>query len=142
MRMTIVLMTMLSAGCSGSPGVTSPSQPVGSITAGAMADAPGLSLEQLQASGWDCRPAPFNPTLTTCSHPNQPHPVSFSGPPPPPDRPASIPLRVFDNGVFAGTSLLIRSDLYNGQTCRSTGLPYTFIARIGYYECLHRQGGD
>jgi hypothetical protein len=107
-----------------------------------MADAPGLSLEQLQASGWDCRPAPFNPTRTTCSHPNQPHPLSIPGPPPPPDRPASIPLRVFDNGVFAGTSLLIRSDLYEGQTCRATGLPYTFIARIGYYECLHRQGGD
>ena len=107
-----------------------------------MAQAPGLWLEHLAAQGWDCRPTPFNPTRTTCSHPNQPHPVSFSGPPPPPDRPASIPLRVFDNGVFAGTSVLIRSDLYNGQTCRSTGLPYTFIARIGYYECLHRQGGD
>ena len=145
MRMTIVLLTMLAAGCSGSPGMPSPSQPVASfrsISAEAIADAPGLSLEQLQPSGWDCRPAPFNPTRTTCSHPNQPHPVSFSGPPPPQDRPASIPLRVFDNGVFAGTSLLIRSDLYNGQTCRSTGLPYTFIARIGYYECLHRQGGD
>ena len=107
-----------------------------------MADAPGLSLEHLQASGWDCRQSPFNPMVTTCSHPNQIHPLGLSGPPPPPDRPASITLRVFNNGVFTATSLLIRSDLYNGQTCKTTGGPYTFIARIGYYECQHKHGGD
>jgi hypothetical protein len=145
MRMTNLFVIMLAAGCSGVPSAPSPTLPVASSTslsAAAMADAPGLSPEHLQAIGWDCRPAPFNPTRTTCSHPNQPHPASFSGPPPPADRPASISLRVFDNGVFAGTSVLIRSDLYSGQTCRSTGLPYTLIARIGYYECLHPQGRD
>ena len=78
-----------------------------------MADAPGLSLEHLLASGWDCRPSPFNPLRTSCSHPNQTHPLGLSGPPPPPDRPASISLNVFDNGVFVATSLLIRSDLYS-----------------------------
>ena len=79
---------------------------------------------------------------TPSSHPTSAHPVSFSGAPPPLDRPASIALRMFDNGVFAGTSVLIRSDLYGGQTCGSTGAPYTFIGRIGYYDCLHQQGGD
>jgi hypothetical protein len=49
-------------------------------------------------------------------------------------------LLVFDNGVFSGTDLLIRSDLYNGQECRATGAPYRFIARIGYNECLHPAG--
>ena len=107
-----------------------------------MAQVPGLSLEDVQARGWDCRPAPFNPGIVTCSHPNQLHPVGLPGPPPPPDRPATITLLVFDNGEFAGTSVLIRSDLYNGQTCRARGGPYTFIARIGYYECLHPQGGN
>ena len=80
--------------------------------------------------------------MTTCSHPNQTHPVSLSGPPPPADRPASITLLVFDNGVFAGTSLLIRSDLYHGQHMQVDGWPLHFIGRIGYYECLHKYGGD
>lgn len=49
-----------------------------------------------------------------------------------------ISLLVFDTGVFTGTDLLIRSDLYHGQPCRSSGDLYRFIARIGYYECLHQ----
>jgi hypothetical protein len=104
--------------------------------------AAGLAPEDLVARGWDCRPAPLNPTRLTCSHPNQTHPLSLPGPPPPVDRPQTITLLVFDNGVFTGTNLLIRSDLYNGQTCRDTGAPYRFIARIGYYECLHRSQAD
>ena len=97
-----------------------------------------LSIEDLESRGWDCRPAPFAPTRTTCSRPNQLHPVLLPGPPPPPDRPASITLVVFDSGAFIGQSLLIRSDLYQGQLCGSTDAAYTFIGRIGYYECLHR----
>jgi hypothetical protein len=67
--------------------------------------------------------------------------VLLPGPPPPDDRPATYTLLVFDNGVFAGTDLLIRSDLYNNQPCRSTGGPYRFNPRIGYYECVHPSGG-
>jgi hypothetical protein len=96
------------------------------------------SIEDLESRGWDCRPVPLNPIVETCSHPNQLHPVLLPGPPPPPDRPAAITLHVFENGVFVGTSLLIRSDLYNGQRCRSTEDLYRFIPRIGYYECVHR----
>jgi hypothetical protein len=66
------------------------------------------------------------------------HPLLLPGPPPPADRPPTFTLLVFDNGVFIATDLLIRSDLYNGQECRATGAPYRFIARIGYYECLHQ----
>jgi hypothetical protein len=98
----------------------------------------GLSIEDLEARGWDCRAAPLNPSRLTCSHPNQLHPVLLPGPPPAADRPAAITLLVFDNGVFTGTDLLIRSDLYNGQQCRSFGGPYRFLARIGYYECVHQ----
>ena len=101
-----------------------------------------LTAADLEARGWDCRPAPFNPIRVVCSRPNQIHPVLLPGPPPPEDRPPSITLLVFDNGVFAGTSVLIRSDLYRGQPCRSTDGDYTFLPRIGYYECLHQsQGG-
>ena len=100
--------------------------------------AAGLSPEDLVGRGWDCRPAPGNPTRLTCSPPNQMHPILLPGPPPPEDRPATFTLLVFDNGVFTGTDLLIRSDLYNGQVCRTIGGPYRFIARIGYYECVHQ----
>jgi hypothetical protein len=68
------------------------------------------------------------------------HPLLLPGPPPPADRPPTFSLLVFDNGVFIGTDLLIRSDLYRGQLCNATGAPYRFISRIGYYECLHPTG--
>jgi hypothetical protein len=101
-----------------------------------------LTPAHLDDQGWDCRALPFNPALVTCSRPNQPHPLTIPGPPPPDDRPASVTLIAFENGVFIGTSVLIRSDLYNGQPCRSTGGAYTFIPRIGFYECLHRKNGS
>jgi hypothetical protein len=104
--------------------------------------AENLSPEDVVARGWDCRPAPMIPNRVTCSPPNQPHPITLPGPPPPPDRPATFTLLVFDNGVFYGTDLLIRSDLYGGQPCKSTGGPYRLIPRIGYYECVHLKGGE
>ena len=104
--------------------------------------AAGLAPEDLVARGWDCRPAPGIPTRLTCSPPNQMHPILLPGPPPPEDREATLTLLVFENGVFVGTTLLIRSDLYNGQECRSTGAPYRYIARIGYYECRHQSQAD
>ena len=142
----VLLSGIVASGCSQAPSAPSPSQAAASTTSSSaepivMAQAPGLSLEDVVARGWDCRPSPVNPSRLTCSHPNQLHPLAIPGPPPPPDRPAAITLLVFDSGVFDGTSVLIRSDLYNGQTCRSRGGPYSFIGRIGYYECLHPHGG-
>jgi hypothetical protein len=99
--------------------------------------AASISPEDLAARGWDCRPAPTIPNRVSCSPPNQSHPVLLPGPPPPAERPATFTLLVFDSGVFIGTDLLIRSDLYHDQQCKSTGGPYRFIPRIGYYECLH-----
>ena len=104
--------------------------------------AAGLAPEDFAARGWDCRPSPSNPQIITCSPPNQVHPASLPGPPPPVDRPETIRLLVFVNGAFTGITLLIRSDLYNGQECPSTGAPYRFIARIGYYECRHESQAD
>jgi hypothetical protein len=99
--------------------------------------AASFSPTDLMARGWDCRPAPTIPNRMTCSPPNQDHPILLSGPPPPDDRPATFTLLVFDNEEFVGTDLLIRSDLYNNQQCKSTAGLYRFIPRIGYYECLH-----
>ena len=143
----VLLSGIVASGCGQTPTAPAQSHTATSPASSSeesivMAQAPGLSLADVVARGWDCRPAPLNPTRVTCSHPNQLHPVGLPGPPPPPDRPAAITLLVFDNGEFAGTSVLIRSDLYSGQTCRARGGPYTFIARIGYYECLHPQGGN
>ena len=140
----VLVCGMFAVGCSQTPTAPSQSAAMASTTGGAQAlgldQAPGLSLEHLAARGWDCRPAPFNPTRVTCSPPNQPHPVSLPGPPPPDDRPTTFTLLVFDNGVFVGTSLLIRSDLYSDQPCRSRGGLYSFIRLIGYYVCLHPKG--
>lgn len=104
--------------------------------------AAALTPEDLVARGWDCRPAPGVPTRLTCSPPNQTHPILIPGPPPPQDRPPTLSLLVFENGVFVGTTLLIRSDLYKGQQCKSTDAPYRLIARIGYYECRHESQAD
>jgi hypothetical protein len=143
----VLMCGIIAAGCSRMPSAPSPPPAAGSPTWSDAVSQPAaqgasLTIADLEARGWDCQPAPTNPTRQTCSHPNELHPVLLPGPPPPSDRPASITLLVFDNGVFAGTDLLIRSDLYNGQPCQPTGAPYRFIARIGYYECLHQpQGG-
>jgi hypothetical protein len=72
-------------------------------------------LRTSRAGAGTCRPAPFAPTRATCSRPNQLHLVLFPGPPPPPDRPASITLLVFDNGAFIGTSGLERREPQDAQ---------------------------
>jgi hypothetical protein len=130
---------IIATGCSTPVAPSAPPTVAAPTVVGA---ASGLSPADLEARGWDCRPSPVNPAVLSCSRPNQLHPVLLPGPPPPADRPASINLFVFENGVFVGISVLIRSDLYNGQPCSSTGNAYTFIARIGYYECRHQSQGD
>jgi hypothetical protein len=100
------------------------------------AAAGGPSPDVLGARGWACRPVPSIPTWTQCSHPNQGFPVI----PPPDDRPPTYNFLLWEGGNFLGQVLLIRSDLYRGQICQSTGQPYRFIALVGYYECLHPAG--
>jgi hypothetical protein len=137
---------LFASGCSQSPVAPSatlaqPGRGDAFVAPGEHVTAPGagVSLEDVEAHGWNCRPAPTIPNLVTCTPPNQEHPVTLPGPVP--DRPATFTLLVFDNGIFVGTDLLIRSDLYHGQPCRSTDGPYRPITRIGYYECLHPAAG-
>jgi hypothetical protein len=95
--------------------------------------------------GWECRNSPV-PGRVVCSRPNQGFPLV----PPPADRPATYTLMVWE-GVgcslatlpscsYAGTLILQRVDIYNGQQCESTGEPFIWRPVIGYYECLHTIG--
>lgn len=99
------------------------------------AEAAALTPGDFAARGWECRPSPV-PGRIVCSRPNQ----GFPTVPPPADRPPTFTLLVWQDGSFAGTLLLIRPDLYQGQICESTGQPFIFRSVIGYYECLHTVG--
>ena len=103
----------------------------------AQASAGHRTPTDLTNRGWSCfEPIP---NRIVCSHPNQGFPTV--GTPPPDDRPASFTFLVFDGtSRFVGTELLLRTDLYNGQRCESTGQPYDFVTVIGYYECIHTTG--
>ena len=97
------------------------------------------SPTDLTSRGWTCFTPGAVPSRIVCSRPNQSLPTV--GIPPPEDRPATFTFWVFDlSGAFTGTELLIRTDLYKGQLCESTGAPYVFVPFIGYYECIHTPG--
>jgi hypothetical protein len=93
---------------------------------------------ELTARGWTCVTPP-TPNRIACSHPNQGFPVF--GNPPPADRPAGYSIWLFDGaGNFLGIEKLIRTDLYNGQPCESTGQAWVFRSAVGYYACLRTTG--
>lgn len=48
-------------------------------------------------------------------------------------------MHVFDTATseFLGFGRMIRTDLYRGQICSSTGAAYTYLPHIGYYECFN-----
>ena len=96
--------------------------------------------DELRTRGWTCV-VPPTPNRIACSHPNQGFPVF--GNPPPTDRPAGYSIWLFDGaGNFLGIEKLIRTDLYNGQPCESTGLEWTLRSAVGYYACLRTTGKD
>ena len=131
----------LAMACGQAP--TSPSNPPVSPVSTA-AGSTGLSAQEvnqswqfLQAHGWNCRTPGGGPT-TVCSPPGQPLPVpAFPPAVPPDDRPPTVMLKRWINGVFDANVLLIRPEIYNGQDCGSTGEPYVYAAILGYYECAH-----
>lgn len=124
----------LAIGCGGSP--AAPSTAAAAPNQTELAIAAGLTPTDLVARGWTCGPTPFATTIG-CSKKDFPTP----GVPPPADRPASFTALLFNaDGTFVGTVILIRSDLYQGQICESTGQPYILRTFVGYYECLHTVG--
>jgi len=135
----VLLAAVIVSGCGGSP--TSPPAPlahIAAVTTAQLASAEHLNPTELEARGWTCFRPPV-PNRIVCGRPNQGRPTI--GNPPPDDRPATFTFLVFDgSGRFVGTELLIRTDLYNGQLCESTGQPFIFRALIGYYECVRTIG--
>lgn len=93
----------------------------------------GLSPAELMERGWSCRTTPVG--TTACSPPGRGLPVFGA----PEDRPPSYHVHVFDTATsgYLGFGRMIRTDLYAGQTCPSTGLAYTHLPHIGYYECFN-----
>ena len=128
-------------GCGDTANPVRPTAPAGASgieTLAAQPSGAALSPTDLENRGWACFPPPV-PNRIVCSRPNQGFPTV--GNPPPADRPASFTFLVFDgNGRFTGTEVLIRTDLYAGQLCESTGQPYVFVPVIGYNECVHTVG--
>jgi len=127
------------AACGGTP--TSPTADNSQAAAPAPAAGSAIQSDHLTPSeltkrGWTCRVPPV-PNRIVCVAPNQ----SFPVPGAPEDRAPSFTLLAFDGaGVFLGTQVAIRTDLYQGQLCESSGAPYIFRPVIGYYECLHTKG--
>lgn len=58
-----------------------------------------------------------------------------------------IPIKVFsvDGSEFLGTELLLRDDIYKGQSCPQDGLEFwsflDFGGGLGYYACHHFHTG-
>jgi hypothetical protein len=103
-----------------------------SLTAAQATASPGVSPEQLTAAGWTCFLDPGAPR-TVCSDPGHGRPVPGDQ-----DGPPTYNFKLFTlDGVFIGTSHLIRADLYNGQPCPPAGGLYFFIPPIGYFRCEH-----
>jgi hypothetical protein len=136
-----VAVCALAAACS--QPTTSPAAPTATpaSTAAAAPDVPraqgtSQSWEDFKAHGWNCRtPAPG---VVVCSPPGQPLPVVAIPPAQPPDdRPETVILKRWRDGVFDANVLLIRPEIYNGQLCEPTGQPYSYITVLGYYECAH-----
>ena len=107
----------------------------GAATGGALTQAQsgGLTPAELVERGWSCRVTPVG--TTACSPPGRGLPVFGA----PEDRPPSYLVHLFETATseYLGFSRFIRTDLYQGQICPSTGAAYTELPHIGYWECLN-----
>jgi hypothetical protein len=132
---TVVAACAIAGACSGTP--TTPTAPSFAATTATDAQGTDKTWQEFAAHGWNCR-TPNNGPVTVCSPPGQPLPVvAFPPAVPPADRPPTVMLKRWRDGVFEANVHLIRPELYRGQPCGPTGESYTFAAFLGYYECAH-----
>lgn len=101
-------------------------------------------LEQAEAAGWNCNPTDLIFGYRHCApRGGASIPEMATGAAAPP----SVKLRVFQpDGSFAGTEQLLRSDIYNGQTCPQDGLAVWGFLNFAppaadYYACHHFETG-
>ena len=100
------------------------------------AGGPGGDMDQAQASGWDCNPQVLIGGYYHCAPPGKPSIADLIAG----TDVSTMVLRVFrPDGTFAGTELLLRSDLYAGQGCPQDSLgEWDFLPfGAGYYACHH-----
>jgi hypothetical protein len=111
--------------------VVGPSGVVAPSAVAAEGEGFGLTPAELIERGWSCRVTPTG--TTACSPPGRGLPVFGA----PEDRPPSYLVHEFDTvtSEYLGFTRMIRTDLYVGQTCPSTGVAYTYLPHIGYYAC-------
>ena len=121
-----VIVCVLAVACS-----QMPAGPTGGGALAAAEQGTSQTWQDFEARGWNCR-TPNNGPVTVCSPPNQPVVT-----PPPADRPPTVMLKRWTNGVFDANVHWIRPEFYSGQICGPTGLEYRFLAFVGYYECVH-----
>jgi hypothetical protein len=105
----------------------------GAATGSVMVQSGGLTPAELIDRGWSCRVTPVG--TTACSPPGRGLPIFGA----PEDRPPSYLVNVFDTATneYLGFGRMIRTDLYEGQICPSTGATYVYLPHIGYYECFN-----
>ena len=134
---TALAVLSVAVACSQTP--TNPTASPNATASDSSAQASRPGWEHFAAQGWNCRQPSAG--VTVCSPPGQALPVVAIPPAQPPaDRPPTVTLKRWINGVFNANVLLKRPEIYNGQPCESTGAPYTFITVLGYFECAHLAG--
>ena len=134
-----VVAAAIGVACSQSPThpTTRASSPVDATAEAQSGQGSSQSWQDFAARGWNCR-TPNSGPVTVCSPPNQPLPIVALPPAvPPDDRPETVLLKRWRDGVFDANVLLIRPEIYNGQICASTGERYSYIGVLGYFECAH-----
>ena len=134
-----VAAAALSMACGRPPTSPAAARPVDAAVTASSVNPQGTdqTWQDFAAHGWNCR-TPNNGPVTVCSPPGQPLPVVALPPAQPPaDRPPTVMLKRWRNGVFEANVLLIRPEIYQGQICESTGLAYTYANVLGYFECAH-----
>jgi hypothetical protein len=133
-----VALCALAIGCSKSP--TSPNasaSPVAATSAAATGQAAPDTWQFYDTHGWNCRVLNGG-AVVVCSPPGQPLPVpAFPPAVPPADRPPTVMLKRWINGVFQANVHLIRPELYQGQLCQPPDQLYVWAPVLGYYECAH-----
>lgn len=107
---------------------------------GTASSASQATKAQAVAAGWDCSPNITILGYFHCAAPGKPPLLDLvTGAANPP----TLSLNVYDgtSELFAGTELLIRADLFNGQNrkCTQEGGDWAFLDLAGadYYACHH-----
>ena len=105
----------------------------------ALAISSRLTLEQVQAAGWDCTPLVLIGGHYHCSPPGRPSVMDIVVGTA--DTPSIVHSVFREDGTCAGTELLIRADLFAGQPCPTDmWLPVPpWLPEPVYWACHHFQ---